>query len=231
MGYRELTPLANVKVAHRAVMANNEFSAIFKEVEIDNDYNLDNFYDAEIDFDEMNVKLNLKQFNLYEKGFALRIRKIRGSRAGSYYPSHKTIVLHPRYMDSFVHELGHLLDYNCLPKMEKTWNGRTRYVNQMLSEQENFKAIHEAYIENFKAVGGKATHDGKYSIKYYTNNKEVFARLLEAYYLRKFGETKLVEQEVGMRAKWRAGQYPLDNEELMVMTDNYFNTLFYGNQE
>jgi hypothetical protein len=226
MGWRELTPLANVKAGHKAVMANNEFNVLFKEVEIDNDYKLDNFYNAEIDFDEMYIKLNLKQFDLFKRGFALRIRKIRGSRAGTYYPSHRTIVLHPNYMDSFVHELGHLLDYNVLPEVVTEWNGRERRKRPLASESEAFKPVWDMYVANFKAVGGTATHDGKYNVKYYTNSRETFARLLECYYLRKFGETTLVENEVGMKAKWRVGQYPLDNEELMELTTKYFDGLF-----
>lgn len=232
MGWTELRPLANVKATHKARMANNEFNVMFKEVEIDSSFDLNKFMDAEIEFDHIYKKLGLANHPQINGRFNLRIRKIRGQRAGTFYQTHRTIVLHPDYIDSFIHELGHLLDYNLAEGVQKTYQhtGKTLTKRPLLSSLDAFKPIVEAYTEHFKASGGKGTHNGKYNVKYYLTETEIFARTFELYILKTFGETVLTETEDEYIGPTRGKAiYPLFNKDLMALIMGYYNNLFNYN--
>lgn len=225
--WAELAPLKSVKASHKAKGKDNEFTALFTEVEIHNDYNLDSFVDAEIDFEHIYRKLNLHK-HTFEKPLVFRTRKIKGSTLGRYYPTYRTLIVDVKHMDSFIHELGHLLDYEWTPKQEVTrtyasQNGatKTKRVNVMLSDQDNFKQIIEMYTNHYKA-----TARNMQGSKYYLCPKEILARTFELYVVRKFGDTALAEKRVAYEKSYRTPMYPIANEELMQAVDTYFNTLF-----
>lgn len=225
--WAELAPLKSVKASHKAKGKDNEFTALFTEVEIHNDYDLDKFVDAEIDFEHIYKKLNLHK-RTFAKPLVFRTRKIKGSTLGRYYPSYRTLIVDIKHMDSFIHELGHLLDYEWLPKQEvtKTYasqNGatKTKYKNVMLSDQDNFKAIIEGYTAHYKA-----TAKSRQGASYYLCPKEILARTFELYVVRKFGDNLLGETLASYSKAYRTSIYPIANEELMALVDTYFNTLF-----
>lgn len=212
----ELTAKKTIKATHRERMADNEFNALFGEVEIDDRYCLNNYMTAEIDFEHIYRKLNLHRKQFARK-LTFRVRKIKGnSVAGRYYPSHRTLVVGVNNMDSFIHELGHLMDYE--------WSG-TGKKGDMLNAQEAFKPLYDLYVAHYMQYNTR-THGGKYSVKYYTNPTEVFARCFELYVARKFGDVVINETMEAYKKPYRAGTYPTENVLVLNEIDKYFNTLF-----
>lgn len=213
MGWAELRPKKTIKATHRERMANNEFNAMFGEVEIDDSYDLDKFMEAEIDFEHIYKKLGLhnKKFN---HKLTFRVRKIKARNVlGRYYPAYRTLVVDVKRMDSFAHELGHLLDYE--------WNGAGKR-EDMLSWQKDFYRVRELYIENFTSIRGNRTAGASYFLE----PTEIFARTFELWLNTKFGDTMLTEQRAVYSREHRKATYPLHNEELMAEVDKYFTNLF-----
>lgn len=61
-----------------------------------------------IKMNEISQKILLKQTITEEMKFCLKIRKIkRTNKRGLYIINQNTIIIDPRYVDSFIHELGH----------------------------------------------------------------------------------------------------------------------------
>lgn len=209
MGWNELRTKKNIGAQHRERMANNEFNTLFNEVEIDDSYHLERFMWAEIDFEHV-----CKHLNLHRKTFAnkitFRVRKIKSNAIhGRYYNSHRTLVVSTEHMDSFTHELGHLLDYE--------WLGKGKQA--MLSEQENFNKVYDAYIKHY-------TSNTRTQHAYYKERTEVFARCLECYVARKFGDLAICPSADKLALKHYAHIYPVKNEEVMDVVDVYFDLLF-----
>lgn len=227
--WAELAPLKSVKASHKAKGKDNEFTLLFGEVEVHNEYDLATFMDAEIDFEHIFKKLNLhkKQFES-TKPFVFRTRKIKGNTLGRYYPSHCTLIVDLKHMDSFIHELGHLLDYEWLPRtaVTRTYNSqggatKTKLQRNMLSDQDNFKPIIEGYTKHYNE-----TARSKAGSKYWLCPKEILARTFELYIVRRFGDNTLGEKLASYSRSYRTNIYPVDNTELMAKVDEYFNALF-----
>lgn len=206
-----LQPKKYIKPSHRNRMADNEFLALFNEVEIDDCFDLDYFTLAEVDFEHVYKKLNLhrKQF---KKQFTFRVRKIKARHVtGRYFYTKQTLVVKANVcgMSAFIHELGHLLDYE--------WLGDRR----MLSKQEFFKPLSEAYTANFKALRRAGQRPS-----YFLDHSEIFARCFELYVVRKFGGLTITEPYDHYTLAGYKAIYPMHNEEVLKLTDYYFDSLF-----
>lgn len=67
---------------------------------------------------KLSFKLAEKEKITEDMMFSLKIRKIkRTNKKGMYIANQNTIVVDPRYMDSFVHELGHWYHSHFLPEI------------------------------------------------------------------------------------------------------------------
>lgn len=211
MGIMELTAKKTIDAPHRARMADNEFNALFNEVEIDDSYSLEQFMYNEIDFEHIYKRLNLhrKQFNTHTP-LVFRVRKIKSKTIyGRYYPAHHTLVVSTDHVTSFVHELGHLLDYEWVGQGKPNW----------LSVQGNFSKMYDAYVAHYKA-------NTKNVRAYYMERTEVFARCFECYVSRKFGDLSICPSADKFSLKHYHNIYPVKNEELMETVDTYFDLLF-----
>ena len=206
-----LQPKKNIKPSHRKRMADNEFLALFNEVEIDDCFDLKYFTLAEVDFEHVYKKLNLhrKQF---KKHLTFRVRKIKSRYIiGRYFYTKQTIIVaaNARGMSAFIHELGHLIDYE--------WRGD----GKMLSKQEFFKPLAEAYTANFKALRRVGQRPS-----YFLDPSEIFARCFELYVVRKFGGLTITAPYDNYTLEGNKAVYPMHNEEVLKLIDYYFDSLF-----
>lgn len=210
MSWAELRTKKSIKQSHRDRMADNEFNEFFSFVEIDDSYDLDNFTDAEIDFNDLVTKLNLHKSN-FQRTFTFRVRKIKARTvSGRYYPTHRTLIADVKEMGAFVHELGHLLDYE--------WHGGDRKLQ--LSKQDNFKPVIKAYAEHYNATAEHKRNSG-----YYLNDGEIFARSFELYVLDTVGAIVINEDPSYYERSYNKKIYPTNDKFKNVMHE-YFNNLF-----
>ena len=185
----------NINKATLDAMENSSLKQDFKDLELDNDVDIDKFKKLEPEIRET-VKF-LPQSTNSEKPI-LRFRKLGNHHAtGLFVPFNNTLAVDFRSyeskseyrpsgvgIESFIHEYGHFLDYNA-NNSELSKDGRTRqYANRfrhILSMQDDFKEIlhqtqHE--IQNRVANGLKMS---SHFINYYTTPTEVYARAFEVY--------------------------------------------------
>ncbi|WP_241696325.1 LPD1 domain-containing protein [Ligilactobacillus salivarius] len=185
----------NINKATLDAMENSSLKQDFKDLELDNDVDIDKFKKLEPEIRET-VKF-LPQSTNSEKPI-LRFRKLGNHHAtGLFVPFNNTLAVDFRSyeskseyrpsgvgIESFIHEYGHFLDYNA-NNSELSKNGQTRqYANRfrhILSMQDEFKEIlhqtqHE--IQNRVANGLKMS---SHFINYYTTPTEVYARAFEVY--------------------------------------------------
>lgn len=215
MGIQVLVDKQNISASRRALMFDNEFTdVLFKKVEIDNSFSLDTFQEMEIDFNHIWIKLNLKHV-VKEFPYVMRIRKLRASQ-GSWYPTYRQLIVDPRTPSSFIHELGHLIDYQC---------NLNRKDGERLSDYPKFDACVKEYEENFKLYA----HAGeKRSRNYLLRRREIFARLFELYVARKFGKLVIgIAEDSGAKAN---GSYP-NTYAMNSLADEYFDWLFMQDTE
>lgn len=109
------------------------------------------------------------------KLISLRFRRLGKSRAsGLYYPFYKCLCIDIHSPGSFVHEFGHMLDYE---------NG-----NLSDLRHKEFKPIYDQYVYQLEETCRqeetlyKKLHSScKYNISYFKKEKEVFARCFEIF--------------------------------------------------
>lgn len=185
----------NINKATLDAMENSSLKQDFKDLELDNDVDIDKFKKLEPEIRET-VKF-LPQSTNDEKPI-LRFRKLGNHHAtGLFVPFNNTLAVDFRSyeskseyrpsgvgIESFIHEYGHFLDYNANDS-ELSKDGQTRqYANRfkhILSMQDDFKEIlhqtqHE--IQNRVANGLKMS---SHFVNYYTTPTEVYARAFEVY--------------------------------------------------
>lgn len=150
-------------------MKNNSFNPYFKKVEIDSDVDLDKFYQIEEEWENFSKSSLLKLINLLKEKPTLRFRKLGQHNAtGLYYPHVNCICVDIRDISSFIHELGHCIDYTL---------GEDR-----LSKHYKFKRV----ISNYKYYFEKQliTSNSKHlknKKQYFFQATEIFARSFEQY--------------------------------------------------
>lgn len=142
---------------------------------------------------------------------ALRFRLLGNHKAiGLYYPHIKCLCVDVRYPHSFLHEYGHLIDYE--------------YGN--LSYKEPFVGIREMYelhlnymMESDSVVRNQLNGTGKYNLAYYLEPTEIFARSFELYLSKcKMVNNSLLPEEF----TWA---YPVDSTFLDAV-EKYYDSLF-----
>lgn len=142
---------------------------------------------------------------------ALRFRLLGNHKAiGLYYPHIKCLCVDVRNPHSFIHEYGHLIDYE--------------YRN--LSYKEQFVGIREMYKLHLERVMGDNSYvstqlngAGKYNIAYYLEPTEIFARSFELYLAKcKMVSNSLLPEEFS----WA---YPVDSAFLDAV-GKYYDSLF-----
>lgn len=156
------------------IMNNNVFLKDFKYVEADELTDITKFREIEREYLKLRQTLNLSELIKGEP--TLRFRRLGKLKAyGVYYPGVNCMAIDIKSPSSFMHELGHLIDY--------TLNGE----ELPLSLKEDFTEIGVKYSQAFiRDVGAL---DSKDSIKaylqrkvgYFTTPTEMFARSLEIY--------------------------------------------------
>lgn len=213
MGVQVLYDKKNINAERRALMHDSEFTdVLFHKVEIDNSFNLDTFYEMEADFNHIWIKLNLKHV-VTKFPYVMRIRKLRNVE-GSYYPTQRQLIVDVRTPHAFVHELGHLIDYQC--NLNEKDGGR-------LSDFARFNACVEEATAQFNLYFTSKIFANR---KYYLRRREIFARLFEMYIARKFGKLEIGISEDGNHK----AIYP-NNHAMNSVADSYFDWLFMQNTE
>ena len=143
-------------------MNKSSLNNYFSFIEFDNDLDLTKI----LYFEEEVNNLPSEILNLIKNKIELRFRKLgRHNASGVFFPTRKCIGVDIRYSTSFIHELGHALDYNN--------EGKTYSLNF------EFKEIREK-MRSFmkeKKVG---------NFKYYSSATEIFARAFEFYFLKTY---------------------------------------------
>lgn len=143
-------------------MNKSSLNGYFSFIEFDNDLDL-----TKISYFEKEVNnLPSEILGLIKNKIELRFRKLgRHNASGVFFPTKKCIGVDIRYSTSFIHELGHALDYSN--------EGKTYSLNF------EFKEIREK-MRSFmkeKKVG---------NFKYYSSATEIFARAFEFYFLKTY---------------------------------------------
>ena len=171
-------------------------------------------YDEEVDLQK--VGQIEKQFQAVREtyfpmidcsGNAIRFRKLGNHKAsGLYYPGMKCLCVDFRTTDSFIHEFGHLIDYEL----------------GSLSLLPEFYEIRQKYESCLKrALGGtKGKLKGKYNMAYYLKPTEVFARSFERYCTDILG----IKNDL-LPVEYPETFYPSD-EEYIKLVEEYFNNIF-----
>lgn len=194
-------------------MNTTSFLEIFNYVEIDNSVDLDKFEVIENEFKELRKIIHIPKLNEH----SFRIKKLgRHKAAGLYYPFYKTLIVDVNNPDSFVHELGHLIDN----LFEET---------SILSKQVDFRPIIDLYkdlvtiaieeLEEDNPLKNNWFSKNKYNKNYYFQNTEIFARSFELYLFNKKIESSLLQKE------YRSAIYPTD-KEFSNKIAIYFDELF-----
>ena len=139
----------------------------------------------------------------------IRFRKLGNHKAlGMYYPYMKCLCIDIRHVHSFIHEFGHLIDYE--------------YGN--LSDKNSFSQVLISYRNHLLKSEQVKTLRGKYDINYYLTPTEVFARSFEIYVSKELGvKNSLLPDSFSM-------VYPIESADYMNAVKNYYDDFFndYG---
>jgi hypothetical protein len=204
----------HIKKTHEEVMKQNTFLQRYEYVEIDNDVDLEKFFQLEDEF-----KALLKQIYIPHSDGSFRIKKLGKHRAaGIYFPSANATIFDLDHPDSYIHELGHQLDY--------TLGGSKK---QLLSETLKFRVVVDSYREIMEKTvmaleeshpfrqrwQGKTAFNGSY----YMQPTEIFARSFELYLHHKGVKTSF------LKSSYIDYEYPNDAAYLELV-NKYFDDLF-----
>lgn len=197
-------------------MKKNVFLETFGEVEIDNEMDLHRFSEIENEFLQWQQQFALPSF----KDHDLRFRKLgRHKAAGLYFPFQKCVAVDIREPYSFIHEVGHMIDYTYGERKSRT----------LLSEKMDFQSILLRYrlVAN-QEIDLRSQDDpfvkkwigkGKFNRHYYFQPTEVFARCFEIY-VSSLGKWK----HIGKTSFQNSVIYPTD-EQLLRDVESYFEKI------
>lgn len=204
---RAYTTKRNIPQHILTEMKTSVFNKYFDFVEFDADIDKNSVNDIAEEFE----KLNHRYFNDFKcKYTTFRIRKLGRHKAyGLYYIYLKTLVVDLRHPDSFVHEYFHAIDDNLgnLSQKFAFYKIVDRY-SYLLS-----KTIKESE-KNGKQILSKS---GKYSLNYYLQRCEIFARCGEIYLFRLLH----VESSLLKHPDTQSFAYPNDDELNTLIYDYY----------
>ena len=181
-------------------MNKSSLNGYFSFIEFDNDLDL-----TKISYFEKEVNnLPAEILGLIKNKIELRFRKLgRHNACGVFFPTRKCIGVDIRYSTSFIHELGHALDYSN--------EGKTYSLNF------EFKEIREK-MRSFmkeKKVG---------NFKYYSSATEIFARAFEFYFLKTYNSNH--DFDVISKSKMNTIPLSFDEAGLEDAVVTYFNEFF-----
>ena len=123
--------------------------------------------------------------------------------AGLYYPGVKCLCVDYRHPYSFVHEFGHLIDYEC----------------GSLSLEGGFYKVKRLYQEWLSKYESTFNKKSKYNLQYFLKPTEIFARSFEVYCKVVLG----IENDL-LPDKFEKAVYPHDEQYVREVTA-YFNSL------
>lgn len=201
------------------VMNTTKFLNDFSYIEIDEETDLSKFRSIEREWLKVKKALNLSEF-LDDIKPELRFRKLGKHRAlGLYYPGLRCICVDTSSPSSFIHEMGHFIDY-------------TNKGGQLSLELEFFPLISEYKIA-YKNYISKNINDENISYlirkeNYFFTPTEIFARLLEVYLIDKGVKTSFLKERLQLTIN---NGYPSINSFFMKLIRNYFDKLIYINLE
>lgn len=205
---RAYTTKRNIPQHILTEMKTSVFNDYFDFVEFDADIEKNSVKDIADEF----VKLNHRYFNDFKcKDTTFRIRKLGRHKAyGLYYMYLKTLVVDLRHPDSFVHEYFHAIDdiLDGLSQKFAFCKIADRYTYLLL------KTIKESEKDGTKIL----SKSGKYSLQYYLQRCEIFARCGEIYLFRLLH----VESSLLKHPDTQSFAYP-DNDELNALIYDYYS--------
>lgn len=110
-------------------------------------------------------------------GVELKIRRLGAHRAdGLFFNDPLVLAVDPRSLQSFAHELGHLLDYRATTTLE----GRTQWFPPSRCRQ--FEPYSERLVRRLQQVwGAPRARRGRLSAEYFSSGSETFARAFEQF--------------------------------------------------
>lgn len=200
---------SNIPTKTIAAMEKSELNSYFGFVEYDE--SVDPIKVAEVEKQFIAVKETYLR-DIDGSRNAIRFRKLGNHKAsGLYYPGVKCLCVDYRYTDSFIHEYGHLIDYE----------------NDSLSLKGAFYPIRVRYEECLKkdmqnncALDAKMNGKSKYNLSYYLKPTEIFARSFELYCSKVLG----VSNDL-LPAEFNVSVYPYKDECYMDAVTAYFDAL------
>lgn len=175
----------------------------FTFVEFDNDTDLDKV--AQLEEEWSNIKDSLTPISAMPD---LRFRKLGKHKAvGLYSPSHNTICIDIRDVNSFIHEYAHLVDY--------------KYAEDNLSMRHEFQPIVDSYREQVYLLPEDSYVRKK--LNYYTTPTEVFARAYELFYFDRLPENSFLKTDLDYRT---ADEYACFTESTRESIDTFMLSVF-----
>jgi len=201
---------ANIPAKTLSAMESSELNQYFGFVEYDEDVDLAKVVEVEKQF----IAVKETYFKDIDSGKnAIRFRKLGNHKAiGLYYPGVKCLCVDYRHTDSFIHEYGHLIDYEL----------------GSLSLKGGFYPIRVKYEECLKkrmqgdsVVNAQMNGKSKYNLSYYLKPTEIFARSFEIYCSIVLGICNDL-----LPVNFNANVYPYEDESFVEELTVYFNALF-----
>lgn len=209
----------NILKEHQEVMKNNMFLKRFSEVELDNIVDLEKFREVEKEFIKLSAEMYIP--NSIEAGISFRIKRIQHHKAaGLFYPKPiGCLIIDRDGISSFVHELGHLIDFE--------------EHDYQLSETIDFKDVYNLYRKNLVEKVGDIKSYKKFKItgkplSYYLEKAEVFARSFELYHSVIMGvNNSLLKTREEYLSR---DEYPVQDQEYMQKVKEYFDRILNNKQ-
>ena len=195
----------NIPLKIQKMMETSEFNHYFDYVEFDEECDISRL--REVGKEVLAFFEEMPKIKSFTKGNSIRFRKLGNHKAlGLYYPEIQCLCVELRNTTSFIHELGHLIDY-CMED------------GGQLSEQPAFfrlLSLYREYLEDHKKEIGK----GKYNLSYFKDASDVFARSFELYIVKvKKYKNNLIPDS------FSAKYYPADREDILSEIKQYFDSL------
>lgn len=208
------TTKKNIPKKVQAFMEDNLFLEMFGYVEVDELCDLSKLNALSKEFISLSKQLPLP----LAKNHALRFRRLgKIKAAGVYYPYAKTLAVDIENMNSFIHEMMHMIDYEShLISYSTQFRWIAAKYRQIVDNSiTQLGAEHPAYKEWFKS-------NKKYGRSYYFSCVEIFARLGELYVSEVLG----IKSSFNHRGELQGISkyvYPMDKQLLESITPFYKN--------
>lgn len=206
----------NIPKKIQSFMKDNIFLSMFGFVEVDEDCELNKLEKLSIEFKNLSKQIYLPVV----KTHSLRFRKLGQIKAhGVYYPGYNTLAVDLDGIDSFIHEMFHMIDYeNNILSLDADFEPILSYYIKLLDDKVNsFGKDSDMYKFWYKSKN-------KYSRSYYISNEEAFARMGELY----VSEVLNIQSsfsKLNYENNIELIVYPKD-EKLLSLISNYYKKIF-----